>query len=112
MPWIRQNLGIVLHLWKPLIFIVNNLFLADQINIDHGSTYAVVVGISNYQDEIQIDSTYMYAYYNMASLNSLKNQSDLAFDYLEKALINGYKNYDWMQEDADLFSLREEKERW
>ncbi|MBK9015499.1 MAG: caspase family protein [Saprospiraceae bacterium] len=51
-------------------------------------------------------------YYDFACLQSLKNQTDSAYGFLEIAFDNGYKDYDWMQNDPDLAPLRERTEQW
>ncbi len=51
-------------------------------------------------------------YYNLACEQSLKGDLDKAFESLEQSLTNGWKDYDWMQQDTDLAPLREQKERW
>ncbi len=51
-------------------------------------------------------------YYNLACEQSLKGELDKAFESLELSLTNGWKDYDWMQQDTDLAPLRERKERW
>ncbi|TNE69937.1 MAG: tetratricopeptide repeat protein [Bacteroidetes bacterium] len=45
-------------------------------------------------------------YYNQSCLQSLQGNSTEAFDLLETALKNGYKNYQWMQLNSDLTTLR------
>ena len=65
-----------------------------------------------FKKAIQIDSTNIYAYSNLAVVKSLQNQTDAAFDYLEKALKKGEKDYDWMQQDAIFAPLWEQKDRW
>ena len=51
-------------------------------------------------------------YYNLACAQSLKGELDKAFESLELSLTNGWKDYDWMQQDTDLAPLREQKEQW
>ncbi len=45
-------------------------------------------------------------YYSLACEQSLKGELDKAFEFLELSLTNGWKNYDWMQQDSDLAPLR------
>jgi tetratricopeptide (TPR) repeat protein/uncharacterized caspase-like protein len=51
-------------------------------------------------------------YYNLACEKSLKGELDKAFQSLELSLSNGWKDYNWMQQDTDLAPLREQKEQW
>jgi hypothetical protein len=37
---------------------------------------------------------------------------DQAFESLELSLTNGWKDYDFMQQDTDLAKLREQANRW
>ncbi len=45
--------------------------------------------------------------YNMACVQALKGNEDSALDYLEQAFKAGYSNFNHMQRDKDLESLRE-----
>jgi protein O-mannosyl-transferase len=65
-----------------------------------------------FKKAIQLDSTFSSAYYNLACLQSLQNQTDTAFGYLATALKYGFNDYNWMQHDSDFAPLREQKERW
>ncbi len=51
-------------------------------------------------------------YYNLACEQSLKGDLDKAFESLELSLTNGWKDYDWMQQDTYLANLREQANRW
>lgn len=46
--------------------------------------------------------------YNLACLEALNGNTDEAFAWLEGAIDAGYGDPDWMLEDADLASLRED----
>ncbi len=48
--------------------------------------------------------------YNLMALYSLRDQTDLALVHLEKALANGFANYDAIRFDPDLANLRGEPE--
>jgi len=45
-------------------------------------------------------------WYNLACSYALSGSKDDAFAALEKAVFTGYAGYDWMQEDKDLESIR------
>ncbi len=51
-------------------------------------------------------------YYNLACEQSLHGQVDQAFESLEQSLANGWKDYNWMQQDTDLAPLRAQTGRW
>ncbi|MEO6190716.1 MAG: hypothetical protein ABIO44_10515 [Saprospiraceae bacterium] len=51
-------------------------------------------------------------YYNLACEHSLKGELDKGFEFLQLSLSNGWKDYDWMQQDTDLISLRAHEKRW
>ncbi len=46
-------------------------------------------------------------YYNSACTNALAGNNDVAFRHLEKAIINGWEDIDWMKKDSDLASLKD-----
>ncbi|MBF0338569.1 MAG: hypothetical protein HQL05_12155 [Nitrospirae bacterium] len=49
-------------------------------------------------------------YYNLACLYSLENKIDLALDSLDKALANGFQEYDLLRGDSELKNLRKSPE--
>ncbi len=49
-------------------------------------------------------------YYNLACLYSLENKIDLALDSLDKALENGFQEYDLLRGDSELKNLRKSPE--
>ncbi|KJU82754.1 hypothetical protein MBAV_005052 [Candidatus Magnetobacterium bavaricum] len=49
-------------------------------------------------------------YYNLTCLYSLENKIDLALDSLDKALENGFKEYNLLREDSELKNLRKSPE--
>jgi tetratricopeptide (TPR) repeat protein len=51
-------------------------------------------------------------YYNLACLYALEGYVEKAFELLVNACEAGWENVDWMQQDPDLASLREQTERW
>lgn len=65
-----------------------------------------------YQKILRRDPANTSAYYGLACSRGLQNRADEAFAFLEKALKNGWTNYNWMQQDTDLASMREQTERW
>ena len=50
-------------------------------------------------------------YYNAACANALLGHPDAAFDYLNKAIEVGFIEKQWLEEDTDLESLRQDQ-RW
>jgi len=67
---------------------------------------------SVYQKILLRDPSNTTADYALACIRGLQNRVDDAFAFLEKALKDGWKDYNWMQKDTDLASLREQTERW
>ncbi|MEQ1744939.1 MAG: tetratricopeptide repeat protein [Saprospiraceae bacterium] len=65
-----------------------------------------------YQKMLLRDPGNKSASYNLACLRSLQYRVDDAFAFLEQALKNGWDNYSWAQQDADLAPLRERAEQW
>ena len=51
-------------------------------------------------------------YYNMVIVYIAQNQIDKAFQSLEKSLIAGNEDFEYMQEDNDLAPLRVKSEQW
>ncbi|MFN8331295.1 MAG: hypothetical protein U0T81_08770 [Saprospiraceae bacterium] len=45
-------------------------------------------------------------------MQSLQKVPEQAFNNLEQAIKNGYKEFDWIQKDDDLALLRENKVKW
>jgi len=60
----------------------------------------------------KFDSTFGLAWYNLACVQSLQKVPEQAFNNLEQAIKNGYKEFDWIQKDDDLALLRENKVKW
>lgn len=58
-----------------------------------------------------IHSGFSSDYYNSACTNALAGKTTKSFEHLEKAIINGWEDIDWMKEDSDLTSLKNSK-RW
>lgn len=52
------------------------------------------------------------AYYTLACVYSLANKTEKGFQNLEESLKRGFTDYDWIQQDTDLNSLKEQKEKW
>ncbi len=65
-----------------------------------------------FQKAIELDSNFVYAYFNLSCTYSLLNQADKAYQVLEISLIKGYKDFDGMQKDRELATLRQRKEQW
>ena len=64
-----------------------------------------------WEEAFRIHEGFSSDYYNAACTNALAGNSDKAFEQLEKALVNGWEDIDWMQEDSDLENLKESS-RW
>ncbi|MCF7850009.1 MAG: hypothetical protein K9M45_14240 [Kiritimatiellales bacterium] len=47
-------------------------------------------------------------WYNLGCSFALTDRKDEAFEALTKAVELGYADYDWMKQDGDLFSLRDD----
>lgn len=62
--------------------------------------------LENYRKAIEADpeNAYMH-YYNMACALAVMNRVEEALDALEKAVEEGYEDYDWMKMDGDLKNL-------
>ena len=67
--------------------------------------------IEYYAAAINQGSTGKDIYYNAACCCALNGDTDLAVEYLAKAIENGYQNAEWLKQDSDLQSLREDA-RW
>jgi TPR repeat protein len=64
--------------------------------------------IDNYKnvaDQTDFSSKKAAIFYNMGCCFSLHGDDDSAFNYLAKAVENGYDNKDWMIVDKDLLKL-------
>ncbi len=57
-----------------------------------------------------LDPDCVTAYYDLACYYSLSNEPDKALAALEMALCKGFADFDWMQRDVDLQSLRQRPE--
>lgn len=62
------------------------------------------------KDAESIDPKEKLALYNLTALYSKLDDTDLALDYLDKALINGFNNYEAIRFDPDLTNIRGEPE--
>ncbi|PZR28466.1 MAG: transglutaminase [Citrobacter freundii] len=59
-------------------------------------------------EQKQFRSYHVNAFYNLCCTYSLMGLKDLALDYLEKTIQQGYTNYSHIQEDADLDLIRKD----
>jgi len=57
--------------------------------------------------ELTILPDYPNAFYNLGCVEALQGNTEAAFDYLQKAIQNGYVNLDHLRNDPDLTSIRE-----
>lgn len=57
-----------------------------------------------------MDPDHTLTLYNLTALHSLNDDSDLALEYLDRALTSGFDNYDSLRFDPDLNNLRGEPE--
>ncbi len=62
------------------------------------------------QSAERLNSSDRFVAYNLAATHSLKNNTDLALEYLDKALGLGFSQYDAIRFDPDLANLRGEPE--
>ena len=67
---------------------------------------------AQYLQVIRLEPPAPDAWYYLAALKSKQNQPDTAFELMEQALKNGWKDYDWMQEDSEIALMREQTARW
>ncbi|MBK7881416.1 MAG: caspase family protein [Saprospiraceae bacterium] len=65
-----------------------------------------------YLKATQIDPSFSAAFYNIACLKATVGQTNLAFEYLEKAFAAGFIDFEFAQNDTDLMSLRSQTKRW
>jgi len=61
---------------------------------------------------IRLVPSHIVACYNLACIHSIRHRVDLSYQFLEQALKNGFRSYDTLVNDSDLFPLREQSERW
>jgi tetratricopeptide (TPR) repeat protein len=64
--------------------------------------------IKDFDEAIRLDPKYATAYYGKAGCLALKGQRDAAIEALEHALELGYRNFDHMEKDDALKSIRDE----
>jgi tetratricopeptide repeat protein len=62
-----------------------------------------------YKKALEVDPNFGDAYYNMACIYSLTKKNSLAFRYLHIAVLNGYAEFQAMEQDEDLKNLRADK---
>jgi tetratricopeptide (TPR) repeat protein len=63
-------------------------------------------GLQADREMVDLEPQSHNAWYNLACSLSLTEQTDAAFDALEKAIALGYNDAEWMQEDEDFFPIR------
>ena len=59
---------------------------------------------------IEIDSTIVMPYYNLACIHFRKEEFEQGLQHLERAFQNGYTDYNWLNKDDDLEVIRSTKE--
>jgi len=59
---------------------------------------------------IEIDSTIILPYYNLACIHFRKEEFEQGLQHLERAFQNGYEDYNWLDEDEDLEDIRKTNE--
>ncbi|MBF0316949.1 MAG: hypothetical protein HQL04_02155 [Nitrospirae bacterium] len=79
-----------------------------------GTAYMVLKKMNKAEEDLKmavdlIPTSYS-VYYNLACLYSLENKIDFALDNLDKALENGFKEYDLLRKDSELKNLRKSPE--
>lgn len=59
---------------------------------------------------IKLNPTDLLMIYNVACFYSVMNEKKMAIEAIRKAIDAGYKAYDWMERDVDLYNIRNEPE--
>ena len=62
------------------------------------------------ENALAIDPHNPATYYNTAALYALQKQSSVALEYLDRALVLGFKDYDLLRTDPDLNNIRKTPE--
>jgi tetratricopeptide (TPR) repeat protein len=62
--------------------------------------------IDDFKKAIELDPTFIKGYYNLACLESLRKNSFKACEWLEKAIYNGYNEWDQIKKDTDMDNIR------
>jgi tetratricopeptide (TPR) repeat protein len=78
--------------------------LAFEKSIDSSSTLGIIEDLITFDSNGAIREKY-FAYYNIACIESLQNNINSAYEYLCKALFNGYPYIDHLKNDPDLNNL-------
>jgi Flp pilus assembly protein TadD len=58
---------------------------------------------------VKVEPKNPFAHYNLACSHALSKHKDRAFESLEKAIDLGYRDAEWMEQDPDLKSLKQDK---
>jgi tetratricopeptide (TPR) repeat protein len=83
---------------------------------DYGAAKLSFNRAANYSDTMWLNELYSidanglrretyFSYYNIACIESLRNNTEVAYEYLCKALYHGYPYLDHLKKDADLRNL-------
>ena len=78
----------------------------NNLGVLYGETQRYAEAEQQFKKSSQLDSTNYVVFYNLTCLQSRQNQMEQAYETLEKALKNGYSEYERMHDDPDLAPLR------
>jgi tetratricopeptide (TPR) repeat protein len=62
--------------------------------------------IDDYKEAIKLDPKFVKGYYNLACIESLRKNSFKACEWLEKAIHNGYDEWEQIKKDPDIDNIR------
>ncbi|MGH7293563.1 MAG: TPR end-of-group domain-containing protein, partial [Polyangiaceae bacterium] len=82
------------------------------IALDQGNRYLEIrrfeQAIAEYNRVLEVQPKNQIALYNLACAYALMGDKERAFDYLQKTIDAGYDDFDYMDKDDDLRSLRDD----
>ena len=92
----------------------------DSTTANHYNNLGIIYNITGryleaekaFKTTIRLDTNFVFAYFNLGCTYSLLKLVDQAFYTLEISLKKGYKDYDGIQQDPELATLRERKKQW
>jgi tetratricopeptide (TPR) repeat protein len=64
--------------------------------------------LADYDEVLKLDPAYEWAYYNKACLFAMQRRADPAFENLRKAFENGFRDFEHMEKDGDLETIRKD----
>ncbi|MBK7344164.1 MAG: tetratricopeptide repeat protein [Saprospiraceae bacterium] len=75
-------------------------------------TGRLVEAEEEYSKILQLEANNFTAFYGLATICVLRENFDLAFDYLEQSFKNGFKDVDSLLKSPDLEALRQKEGQW